>query len=155
MIFDSPMPIEEEKRLYAEGIELFNRHDYFDAHEAWEEIWHHAGGIKKDFYQGLIQAAVALEHYRRSNPKGVISLHRSCRRRLAGVPPVCMGLDVPRFLADMDKALQPVVSADPLPERGQIQLDVSLVPRICLAYDPFENGEAERLGRASAEAGRH
>ncbi len=148
MIFASPMPIEEEKRLYLEGIELFNGHDYFDAHEAWEEIWHHAGGLKKDFYQGMIQAAVALEHYRRSNPKGVVSLHRSYCRRLALVPRVCMGVEMSLFLADMEKILHPVVLADPLPARGEIQLDVSLAPRICLAYDPFENGEAERLGRS-------
>ncbi|MGA2498317.1 MAG: DUF309 domain-containing protein [Tepidisphaeraceae bacterium] len=154
MIFDSPMLVEEEKRLYFEGIELFNGQHYFDAHEAWENIWHYAGGLKKDFYQGMIQAAVALEHYRRSNPRGVVSLHRSCHRRLAGVPAVCMGLDVPRFLCDMEQVLRPVVSADPLPGRGEIHLDVSLAPRICLAYDPFENGEAERLGRISAAAGR-
>ncbi|MFI5381324.1 MAG: DUF309 domain-containing protein [Tepidisphaerales bacterium] len=153
MIFDSPMPIEEEKRLYLQGIDLFNAHCYFDAHEAWEEIWHHAGGVKKDFYQGMIQAAVALEHYRRSNPRGVVSLHRAYRRRLACVPPVSMGLDVPRFLAEMEEMLRPVVSADPLPERGAIELDTSLAPRISLAYDPFENGEAERLGRMPGPSG--
>ncbi len=152
MIFNGPISFEEEQRLYHQGIRLFNAHDYFDAHEAWEEIWHPAGGLKKDFYQGMIQAAVALEHYRRSNPRGVLSLHRSCCRRLSAMPPICMGLDIQAFLADMAVAVRPVVAADPLPPRGAIRMDISLAPRICLVYDPFENGEAERLGRLCPDA---
>ena len=49
----------------------FNRHEFFEAHETWEDAWHMAWGIKHEFYQGMIQCAVALEHYRRSNPRGV------------------------------------------------------------------------------------
>jgi hypothetical protein len=42
----------------------------------------------------------------------------------------------------MRRALEPVLSADPVPEKGQIELDESTVPRIELIYDPFETGEA-------------
>src|SRR4029078_13519505 len=107
-------------KLYLEGIQLFNEHEYFDAHEAWEDVWHMAYGIKHDFYQGLIQCAVALEHYRRSNPRGVVSLFNSHRPKFAQGPPVFMGLDVTRFLADMHEALRPVADANPLPEKGAI-----------------------------------
>ena len=136
-----------ERKLYLDGIELFNRHDYFDAHEAWEDAWHMAYGIKHDFYQGLIQCAVALEHYRRSNPRGVVSLYKSYRPKFEHVPPVFMGLDVAKFLGAMREALRPVIEAEPLPEKGSIELDVSRAPRIELLYDPFENGEAERYNR--------
>src|SRR6266576_156347 len=71
------MPPDLEKKLYLDGIHLFNEHEFFEAHETWEDIWHMAYGLKHDFYQGMIQAAVALEHYRRSNPRGVVSLFRS------------------------------------------------------------------------------
>jgi uncharacterized protein len=143
----NPMPLELEKKLYLEGIELFNGHEFFDAHEAWEDVWHAAYGIKHDFYQGMIQAAVALEHYRRSNPRGVLSLHRTYPPKFRNVPDRFMGLDVKRFLAAMEEALRPVTTADPVPERGEIQLDPSRVPTISLEYDPFENGEAERYNR--------
>ena len=136
-----------ERKLYLDGIELFNRHDYFDAHEAWEDAWHMAYGIKHDFYQGMIQCAVALEHYRRSNPRGVVSLYKSYPPKFEHVPPVFMGLDVTNFLAGMRDALRPVVEADPLPDKGQIELDLSRTPRIDLQYDPFSNGEAARYSR--------
>ena len=142
-----PMPPELEKKLYLEGIELFNEHEFFDAHETWEDVWHMAYGLKHEFYQGMIQAAVALEHYRRSNPRGVVNLHQSYHRRFRDVPERFMGLDVKRFLEAMDRALAPVTSANPLPEKGQIRLDPSTAPKIELEYDPFETGEAQRYSR--------
>src|SRR3954465_150439 len=117
-----------ERKLYLEGIQLFNEHEYFDAHEAWEDVWHMAYGIKYDFYQGMIQCAVALEHYLRSNPRGVLSLYNTYRPKFAKLPPVFMGLDVPGFLDRMQHALKPVLETNPVPEKGVIQLDLATVP---------------------------
>ena len=138
------MTAEEEKKLYLEGIQLFNEHEYFEAHEVWEDIWHEAYGLKYEFYQGMIQCAVALEHYRRSNPRGVVSLYDSYRRHFKGVPAVFMGLNVKSFLERMYQALKPVIEANPLPEKGAISLDLTRTPSIALDYDPFETGEAAR-----------
>ena len=136
-----------ERKLYLEGIQLFNEHEYFDAHEAWEDVWHMAYGLKHDFYQGLIQCAVALEHYRRSNPRGVVSLYKSYQPKFKDVPPVFMGLEVGKFLDAMREVLRPVIEADPLPEKGEIELELSRTPKIELVYDPFANGEAQRYSR--------
>lgn len=141
------MSPDQEKHLYLEGIRLFNAHQYFEAHEAWEEVWHAAAGLKHTFYQGMIQAAVSLEHYRRANPRGVISLHRSYLARLEKLPSPFMGLNLARFMREMETALRPVLSANPLPPKGQIALDLSTAPKINLEYDPFESGEAERYNQ--------
>ena len=144
---DKRMSPELEKKLYLDGIQLFNEHEFFEAHEVWEDIWHMAYGIKHDFYQGMIQCAVALEHYRRSNPRGVVSLFQSYRPKFKQVPSQFMGLDVQKFLAEMHDILRPVLDADPLPQKGEIELDVSQVKKIELLYDPFANGEADRYSR--------
>src|SRR5688500_13019189 len=142
------MDIALEKKLYLDGIHLFNDGEFFEAHEVWEDIWHEAYGIKYEFYQGMIQCAVALEHYRRSNPRGVVSLYDSYRKHFGrGVPDQFMGLDVKSFLAEMREALRPVLESDPLPQKGEIELDYSRAPKIALKYDPFENGEAEKYSR--------
>src|SRR5438105_1300203 len=107
MPHDNPMPPDLERKLYYQGIQLFNEHEFFEAHETWEEIWHHACGLKHDFYQGMIQCAVALEHYRRSNPRGVLSLYNSYRPKFAKLPPVFMGLDIRTFLKSMHETLRP------------------------------------------------
>src|SRR3954462_12717922 len=133
-----------EKKLYLDGITLFNEHEFFEAHEVWEDIWHEAYGTKYEFYQGMIQCAVALEHYARSNPRGVVSLYDSYRRHFKDVPQVFMGLDVESFLEKMQGALRPRPHAIPLPQRGEIALELATTPKIELDYDPFERGEAQR-----------
>src|SRR3954471_7837073 len=117
------MDTDLERKLYYDGITLFNEHEFFDAHEVWEDIWHMAYGTKFEFYQGMIQCAVALEHYRRSNPRGVVSLYRSYSGHFKDVPALFMGLDVRDFLSRMRRALDPVLCADPLPQRGEIELN--------------------------------
>jgi hypothetical protein len=139
-----------ERDIYYKGIALFNAHEFFEAHEVWEDAWHMAYGLKHDFYQGMIQCAVALEHYRRSNPRGVLSLFKSYNKKFASVPPTFMGVDVKTFLLQMHAVLRPVLEANPVPERGQIALDPSRAPRIELQYDPFANGEAERYNKPAA-----
>lgn len=136
--------LEREQQLYREGIRLFNAGEFFQAHEVWEELWRESTGPKRKFLQGLIQAAVALEHYRRSNPRGVAGLARSYPTKFAGLGEQFMGLNLPRFLADMQRTLAPVVSASPLPRRGEIRLDLSIAPKIVLEYEPF---------RATSESG--
>src|SRR5687768_8942149 len=99
------MTSDEERKLYLTGIQLFNEHEYFEAHEVWEDIWHEAYGLKYEFYQGMIQCAVALEHYARSNPRGVVSLYDSYRRHFKDVPDLFMGLNLKSFLQRMHEAL--------------------------------------------------
>ena len=147
MSLNHPMPPDLEKKLYFDGITLFNEHEFFEAHEVWEDAWHMAYGLKHSFYQGMIQCAVALEHYRRSNPRGVASLYKSYQTKFKDVPNIFMGLNVEQFLAAMRAVLQPVVEANPLPEHGVIQLDLSRTPTIELLYDPFQTGEADLYRR--------
>ena len=149
MAADYSMSPEVERKLYLDGIHLFNEREFFEAHEVWEDAWHMAWGIKHEFYQGMIQCAVALEHYRRSNPRGVISLFESYNEHFKDVPATFMGLNVTSFLKEMHNVLRPVLEAQPIPERGAIELDVNRAPTIQLMYDPFETGEAQKYSRPS------
>ena len=141
------MPPELERKLYLDGIALFNDGDYFEAHEVWEDAWHMASGVKHEFYQGLIQCAVALEHYRRANPRGVVSLAKSYPPKFKNVPPTFMGLDVKQFLDDMSEILRPITGAATLPSPEAMTLDPNRIPKITLQYDPFQTGEAQQYNR--------
>lgn len=52
----------------------------------------------RDFYKGLIQAAVAFYHWSRGNPGGALSLYRSSSQYLKRFRPVHLGVDVEQFL---------------------------------------------------------
>ena len=132
------MSPQQERALYIEGIRLFNSHEFFEAHEVWEEVWRTSTGINREYYQGLIQCAVALEHYRRGNPRGVVSLYNSYRKHFSHVPPIFMGLDINSFLQEMRGSLKPVLDRMPPPQRGEISLDGVQVPRLAVELGPGE-----------------
>src|SRR5262249_4206191 len=71
---------------YLAGIELFNRGEYFEAHEVWEDLWHETAGPDRRYVQGLIQAAVAVYHAGNGNARGARRLFHSGRRYMAGFP---------------------------------------------------------------------
>ncbi len=52
---------------YLGGVRFFNEGDFFEAHEVWEDLWLNTAGPERRFYQGLIQAAVALYHFGNGN----------------------------------------------------------------------------------------
>ncbi len=56
---------------FKEGVHLFNERRFFEAHEAWETLWHRmAAGPEREAMQGLIQLAAACHHLVRDNLKG-------------------------------------------------------------------------------------
>ncbi len=87
----------ESDEQFLRGIEQFNRHEFFEAHETWEAIWLRATGQEKTFLQGLIQIAAAFHHYRRGKPAGTHSLLRAGLERLASFPPTYRGIRLAKF----------------------------------------------------------
>jgi hypothetical protein len=55
------------------AIDLFNQGFFWEAHEAWEGLWHAAGrrGVTADFLKGLIKLAAAGVKHREGRPEGV------------------------------------------------------------------------------------
>jgi uncharacterized protein len=97
-------PAEYDPR-YLAGIDLFNRADYFEAHEVWEDLWHDTTGSNRRFYQGLIQAAVAVYHAGNGNARGARRLFESGRRYMSAYNSPHLGLDVRGFWAALERAL--------------------------------------------------
>ncbi|HMB05003.1 MAG TPA: DUF309 domain-containing protein [Isosphaeraceae bacterium] len=61
--------------LYRRGAALFNAGYYWEAHEAWEALWHAHGrrGATADLLKGLIKLAAAGVKVRERQPRGVIT----------------------------------------------------------------------------------
>ena len=78
--------------FFDEGIALFNAGKFFECHEAWEEIWKRSRGDEKLFYQGIIQAAVAILHAQRGNLIGAASLYAKASAKLDHLPSEHMGI---------------------------------------------------------------
>jgi len=73
----TPRPLDESSYrgnpTYLYAIDLFNHGFYWEAHEAWEALWHAAGrsGGAADFLKGLIKLAAAGVKAREGRAAGV------------------------------------------------------------------------------------
>lgn len=119
---------------YLRGIEYFNRCEFFEAHEAWEELWADYQGPDRTFYQGLIQAAVCLHHFGNGNFRGARKLYHSSRKYLEAYLPRHAGLDVAAFLDAMYRCCRQLVESQE--EFPQAELIADLIPEIHLEPPP-------------------
>ena len=98
--------------FYEQGIDLFNQGRYFECHEAWEEIWKRSDGEEKLFYQGLIQAAVAILHAQRGNLEGARSLHQKAREKLDPLADEHMGIALGEMRIALTQFIEIALRAD-------------------------------------------
>jgi hypothetical protein len=117
--------------LYLQGIEHFNACDFFESHEVWEELWTEYRGPSRKFYQGLIQAAVALHHFGNGNIRGARKVYVSARAYLEPYGALHEGLNLEKFLSEFDRCFADVVASTE--EFPQIEVDPELIPEIHLA----------------------
>jgi hypothetical protein len=93
---------------------LFNvERDYFECHEVMEELWLTEG--RSPFYQGLLQVAVALYHFRAGNISGAGKLFAAAVEKLEASLPLDAGIDIAALIADSRKVLRRLKSAEQEP----------------------------------------
>ena len=110
-----------------QGIREFNAGQWFECHETVEDLWIGAEGEVRDFYQGLIQIAVALHHWRNGNFGGALSLLKGGAGYLGHVADQCQWVDVAGLIADAGRMR---VALEELGKERMETLDPALIPRI-------------------------
>jgi len=84
---------------FRRGVEQFNRGQFFEAHETWEEIWLAAGEPERTFLQGIIQVSAAFHHYSRGNRAGAHSLLEAGLNKLDRFPATFRGIQLDELRA--------------------------------------------------------
>ena len=89
------------------GLDLFNRADFFDAHEALEDVWR---SVPRDrpsrrhlrlHVQGMVQLAVAFHHESTGNHVGARSVLERAMRNLNGADSSFPEIDFDRLRAEL------------------------------------------------------
>jgi len=112
---------------FAKAVREFNSWRFYDAHETLEDVWRECGGKARgkaaaerpdgrsserdplaDFYQGIIKAAAGFHHLLRGNYAGTLRVLGDVPRLLEPYRPTTLGVDVERFLVDVERALAAV-----------------------------------------------
>jgi predicted metal-dependent hydrolase len=91
---DNPSP------LVMQGIEQFNRGEFFEQHETLETAWRAEPRPVRELYQGILQVGVACYQIERGNLPGALKMFERGLRRLEKFAPECQGIDVAHLMAD-------------------------------------------------------
>lgn len=121
------MNIEEENNknfLYKSGLESFRKHNFYDAHEYWEDLWSDYRLSDAKFIQGLIQLSVGYFHISNLNVNGARGLLNKCKPKLNEFAPIYNDLDIIIIINSIDKSLEYLDNND----IGDF--DWSLVPKL-------------------------
>ena len=121
---------------YLYGVDLFNFAYWWEAHEAWEGLWHPATGDYRLFLQGLIQVSAALikYHMRMLRPLRTLSIAgrdklRQVYRNLDNPTGMYMGIALNEFLTCADAFFEPFFS-DAVSEETYTHLTVKPLIRL-------------------------
>lgn len=109
------------------GIRQFNAQEWFECHETFEELWLSAEGELRNLYQGVIQLAIALKHWRDGNFNGAVRLLEGAAGYLADVPQPCLWIDLDSLHQNISnfKSKLEVLGANSMES-----LDINLIPKI-------------------------
>jgi predicted metal-dependent hydrolase len=112
----------------ARGAELFNQGLYWEAHEAWEELWLELDDEPKLFVQGLIQAAAAgHKAFVQLQPRGCVKLLGTALEKLSRTPEGLLGVEMEDFIPALRRML---VEAERW-QAGEVDaLHRALMPRV-------------------------
>ena len=129
------LALPEYEPRYLAGILLFNRRDFFEAHEVWESLWlDSCVGADRRFVQALIQAAVAMHHFGNGNHRGARKLYHSSRAYMEAYPSPHLGLDIAGYWRVMEECFASLMAVG---EQGPCPpLDMTLAPTIGLDPAP-------------------
>lgn len=109
------------------GVDLYNAGYLWEAHEAWEELWHaaRADELQRECLQGLIQCAAACLKVPMEQPRGLAKLAELGTGRLERVAQAVHGRFMGLDLAAFARALRAFAASEPegIDERPPLVLE--------------------------------
>ncbi|HEV2459285.1 MAG TPA: DUF309 domain-containing protein [Ktedonobacterales bacterium] len=115
-----------------DGVEQFNRREFFECHETLEAVWNAEPGPIRTLYKGILQVGVGCYHLLRQNYRGATLKLQTGADYLEPFRPRCMGVEVGRLIDDARRLRSALVALGP--ERIR-EVDHDLIPTVHLADD--------------------
>ena len=91
------------------ALNLFNNHEWYEAHDAFEEIWNSVDGDERQIIQGILQVSVSQFHLSKGNLNGATILLGEGLGRIKTRTKINLGIDLDSFcrcLEDLLRKLQ-------------------------------------------------
>ncbi|WKZ70405.1 MAG: DUF309 domain-containing protein [Melioribacteraceae bacterium] len=110
-----------------EGVKLFNEHDFFAAHDFFENLWMNAESSDRLFFQGMVQISVGGYHLLNQNYKGSLSQYKKGTEKLTNYLPDYKGIQLDILLQKIDNIIQDL---EIYFSQGKIEITSNKIPKI-------------------------
>ena len=114
-----------KEKLYLKGLNAFENHEFYDAHEFWEDLWSDYRLPDAKFIQGLIQLSVGYFHITNNNRNGALGLLKKSINKFELYKPEYRNINIEHILLQIDKTIDAINHIEHMKD-----FDWSLVPSL-------------------------
>ena len=104
------------------ALNLFNNHEWYEAHDAFEEIWNSVDGDEKQVIQGILQVSVSQFHLSKGNLNGATILLGEGLGRIKTRTKINLGIDLESFCRCLENLLRKLQYNETLHETDKLFL---------------------------------
>ena len=101
------------------ALNLFNNHEWYEAHDAFEEIWNVVDGDERQVIQGILQVSVSQFHLSKGNLNGATILLGEGLGRIKTRTKVNLGIDLESFCQSLEDLLRKLQHKEILNEKDK------------------------------------
>tara|TARA_B100001109_G_scaffold221005_1_gene192292 strand:+ start:66 stop:437 length:372 start_codon:yes stop_codon:yes gene_type:complete len=114
---------EESKKKFQDSLfialKLFNNHEWYEAHDAFEEIWYSIDGEERQVIQGILQVSVSQFHLSKGNLNGATILLGEGLGRIKTRTKLNLGIDLESFCRCLEDLLRKLQYKETLDENDK------------------------------------
>ena len=105
--------------IFLDALNLFNNQKWYEAHDAFEDIWNTLDGDERQIIQGILQVSVSQFHLSKGNLNGATILIGEGLGRIKNRTHINLGIDLESFCECLDKLLKKLQYKEKLNENDQ------------------------------------
>ena len=102
------------KESLREAIDLFNNQKWYEAHDAFEDIWNDLVGDERQIIQGILQVSVSQFHLNKGNLNGAMILLGEGLGRIRNRVSVELEIDLILLCSSLESLLHKLHTKTPL-----------------------------------------
>ena len=104
---------------FFDALNLFNNQKWYEAHDAFEDIWNTVDGDERQIIQGILQVSVSQYHLNKGNINGATILLGEGLGRIKNRINVDLGIDLESFCKCLEELLRKLQHREELNENDK------------------------------------
>ena len=104
---------------FLNALNLFNNQKWYEAHDAYEEIWNTLDGDERQIIQGILQVSVSQFHVSKGNLNGATILLGEGLGRIKNRTNINLGIDLEAFCKCLEELLRKLQYREELNEQDK------------------------------------